>query len=148
MLSTVLPENSVIQLDGALSADAKYSGVTYEGVYGGTFAYGDLLYLNDADGRWELADANAEATAGLVMLGIAVDAGNDGDTRTIFLYGFFREDDWNWNVGDTLFVHTTAGDMTQTAPSGAADIIRVVGCATDDANTIFFNPSQDWFEHA
>jgi hypothetical protein len=147
MLAATLAENDIIQLEELLSADAKYSGIACNGVYGATHAYGDLLYLNNDDGRWELADADAEATCSS-QLGIALEAGNDGDTKKVFLYGYIREDDWNWTtVGAPLFVHTTDGDMVETAPSAAADIIRVVGYVKD-ANSIFFNPGPDWFEHA
>lgn len=137
-----------IDLTEALDADGKYSGFTCQGVYGDTLAYGDLIYLNDDDQRWEKADADAKATAGPVQLGIALESGTDGQSKLVFLWGFIREDDWAWNVGDTLFVSTTAGAMQQTAPSGSADIVRAVGNAHDDADTIFFSPSQVWLEIA
>jgi hypothetical protein len=146
LLATTLAENDIIQLEELLSADAKYSGIACNGVYGATLAYGDLIYLNNDDGRWELADADAAATCSS-QLGIALEAGNDGDTKKILMYGYIREDDWNWaTVGAPLFVSATDGDMTETAPSGATDIIRVVA-TVKSADSILFNPSPDWFEH-
>lgn len=139
---------SVAGLDFEESLSAgEYAGITCQGVYGDTLVFGDLIYLNDDDTRWELADADAEVSAGPVILGIALESGGDGDSRLVLLKGFVCLAAWNWNVGDALFVHTTAGDMTQTAPSGAADIIRIVGWAHDDADTIYFSPSADYFEH-
>ena len=58
---------------------------------GATVAFGDLVYLATTDQRWELTDADAEATAGDVMLGIGITGGNDGDTGLILLEGFIRE---------------------------------------------------------
>ena len=146
MLANTLAENDLIQLEELLSADAKYSGIACNGVYGATLAYGKLIYLNNDDGRWELADADAAATCS-PQLGIALEAGNDGDTKKVFLIGYIREDDWDWaTVGAPLFVSATDGDMTQTAPSGTGDVIRTVGYAKT-ADSIFFNPSPDWFEH-
>ena len=146
LLASTLAENDLIQLEELLSADGKYSGYGCNGVYGDTFAYGDLLYLNNDDGRWELADADQETTCS-PQLAIALEAGNDGDTKKILLYGYIREDDWDWTtVGAPLFVSTTDGDFQEAAPSGAGDIIRVAGYVKD-ANSIFFNPSGVWIEH-
>ena len=136
-----------IKLDSLLSVDGKYSGITCDGVLGATLAFGDLVYLNTTDQRWELADADAEATGGDVMLAIVLAAGIDGNTRLLLLQGFIREDDWNFtSYGQTLFMSCTAGDMTATAPSTTGDIVRVVGYASTFADQIYFNPSGTWIE--
>ena len=139
-----------LKLDSLLSADGKYSGITCDGVLGATLAFGDLIYLNTADQRWELADADAEATAGDVMLALVLAAGNDGDTRLLLLQGFIREDDWNFtSYGQAMFVSLTAGDMTQDV-SGytTGDIVRVIGHASTFADQIYFNPNGTWLEVA
>lgn len=139
-----------IKLDSLLSADGQYSGVTCDGVLGDTLAFGDLVYLNTADQRWELADADAETTAGDVMLAIVLAGGDDGDTRLLLLQGFIREDDWNFtSYGQALFVGLTAGDMVQDI-SGytTGDVVRVIGHASSFANQIYFNPSGTWLEIA
>lgn len=139
-----------IKLDSLLSADGKYSGITCDGVLGATLAFGDLVYLNTTDQRWELADADAEATAGDVMLAIVLAAGNDGDTRLLLLQGFIREDDWNFtSYGQALFVGLTAGDMVQDVSAyTTGDVVRVVGHASTFADQIYFNPSGTWREVA
>jgi len=139
-----------VKLDSLLSADGKYSGVTFDGVLGATLAFGDLVYLNTTDQRWELTDADAEATSGDVMLALVLAAGNDGDTRLLLLQGFIREDDWNFtSYGQPLFVGLTAGDMVQDV-SGftTGDTVRVVGYASSFADQIYFNPSRTWLEVA
>ena len=139
-----------IDLTETLDADGKYSGFTRQGVYGATIAYKELIFLNTADQRWEKAQADAEATSGDVMLGIALESGNDGDSKLVFLWGFLREDDYNFtSYGQALFIDAgTAGVMTQTKPSTSTNIVRVVGYADDDADTIFFCPSPVWLEIA
>lgn len=139
-----------VKLDSLLSADGKYSGITCDGVLGATLAFGDLVYLNTTDQRWELADADAEATAGDVMLAIVLAAGNDGDTRLLLLQGFIREDDWNFtSYGQALFVGLTAGDMVQDVSAyTTGDVVRVVGHASTFADQIYFNPSGTWREVA
>ena len=142
-----------IKIDSSLSVDSAsgtYSGITCDGVLGATLAFGDLVYLNTADQRWELADADVEATSGDVMLAIVLAAGNDGDTRLLLLQGFVREDGWNFtSYGQALYVGLTAGDMVQDA-SGytTGDIVRVVGYASTIADQIYFNPSGTWLEVA
>ena len=136
-----------LKLDSLLSADGKYSGITCDGVLGATLAFGDLVYLNTTDQRWELADADAEATAGDVMLAIVLAAGIDGDTRLLLLQGFIRENDWNFtSYGQALFVSSTAGDITATKPNVPGDIVRVIGYASTFADQIYFNPSGTWIE--
>jgi len=139
-----------LKLDSLLSADGKYSGLTCDGVLGATLAFGDLVYLNTTDQRWELADADAEATAGDVQLAIVLVAGVDGNTRLLLLQGFVREDDWNFtSYGQALFVSCTAGDMTQDVSAyTTGDIVRVVGHASSFADQIYFNPSGTWLEIA
>ena len=136
-----------IKLDSLLSANAKYSGITCDGVLGATLAVGDLVYLNEADSRWELADADTETTSGDVMLAIVLAAGVNGNTRLLLLQGFVRLNAWNFtSYGHALFVSCTAGDITATAPSGSGDIVRVVGYASTFADQIYFDPSKTWLE--
>jgi hypothetical protein len=48
-----------------------------------------------------------------------------------------------------LYVSTTLGDMSSTAPSGTGDIVRVVGHSINGSGRVlFFNPSNDWIEIA
>lgn len=136
-----------VKYDEALSASGTYDGKTVDGVMGATVTFGDLVYLATSDQRWELTDADAEATAGDVMLGIVIIGGDDGDTGLLLLEGFIRNDDWNFtSYGQCLFISVTAGDMSQTAVAGDTDIHRVVGYAHDNADTIYFRPDNLWVE--
>ena len=51
-------------------------------------------------------------------------------------------------AGDKVYLSTTAGAFTLTAPSGTTGyIVRVVGHLVNPANSIiYFNPSNDWVE--
>jgi hypothetical protein len=102
-----------------------------------------------ADSRWELADADAEATT-KGLLGICVlAAAGDASATTMLLIGNIRADGVfpTLTVGAPVFVSTDVGDIQVAAPSGAADCIRIIGQAiTVDA--LWFCPSPDWFEHS
>lgn len=139
-----LAENTGIALDPAGSADGKYSGITVVATAGYTQAFGDLNYLAVADSRWELTDADASATSGPVMLGMVVSPGTDGTACTILLQGIIRADAKfpALTVGAPVYVGETAGAIQVAIPTGADNIIRVVGFALT-ADEIYFNPSQD-----
>jgi hypothetical protein len=148
-LQPQLAENAPILFVAAGSADGKYSGLATPGTAGATLAFGDLCYLAVADSRWELADADAEATAGGVLLGICVlAAAADGDPTRMLLVGNVRADAAfpTLTIGAPAYVGVTAGDIQVAQPSGTDDVIRVVGHAKT-ADELFFNPSRDWITH-
>ena len=148
LMAQVLLENDAIKLDAALSADGKWNGITRTGTAGATLAFGDVCYFAVADNRWELADADSAAKA-QGLLGICVlAAANDGDATNMLLIGMVRADTAfpSFTVGAPVFLSTTDGDLTSTAPSGTGDIIRIVGQAWT-ADELWFCPSPDFFEY-
>jgi hypothetical protein len=109
---------------------------------GYTNALFDLVYLN-ADGEWYEADADATGTS-INMLGLALEVSSDGAALNVALPGcFIRDDTWTWTIGGPLYASGTLGAMTQTAPSGSGDVVRVVGFAVT-ADVVFFQPSPDY----
>jgi len=150
IFSADLQENIGIELDAALSADGKYCGITEDGTAGATLAFGDLVYLQTSDSRWELASANDAATGCGFKLGICVlAAAADGNATRVLLYGKVRADTAfpTLTIGAPVYVSTTAGDIQVAAPSGSTDIVRVVGYG-NTADELHFCPSNDWFELA
>ena len=108
----------------------------------GSTTQGELCYYTSS-GTWVAADADAAGTAGGVLLAIAL--GTDPDVDGMLLRGMYTLDHDPGTVGDELYVSTTAGDITSTAPSGTGDIVRVVGYCLDSTNgQIWFNPSNDF----
>jgi len=135
-----------IKLDAVLSGDAKWSGTTMSGTLGATIAFGDLMYLNANDSRWELVDANLSDGYDK-MLGICLDAGDDGDATEILLQGKVRAAVFPaFTVGSVLYMSETAGDLTHTQPSTADVCIRTLGHAVT-AEDLYFNPSNDYIVH-
>jgi lipopolysaccharide export system protein LptA len=123
--------------DGDAAGDIVY--------FGGTtgMEVGEIYYLTSS-GTWALADADAEATA-KGMLAVAL--GGSSDTDGMLVRGFVTLDHDPGTVGDTLFLSTTAGLATATAPSGNGDIVRVIGYCLDSTNgQIYFNPDGTFVE--
>ncbi len=145
-----LGENASIALDPAGSADGKYTGITVTGTAGATVAFGDLITLDKDDSRWELVDISVAAAAtgdARGIMGMAVSAGNDGDTITILLHGIIRADA-NFpalTIGAAVYA-STSGDIVVTQPSTTDYVIRLVGYALT-ADEIYFNPENDWITH-
>ena len=135
-----------IKLDAVLSADAKWSGITTSGTLGATIAFGDLCYLNANDSRWELVDANLSDGYDK-QLGICLDAGNDGDTTEMLVFGKVRAAAFPaFTVGSQLYMSETAGDLTHTVPTTADCCVRAVGVAIS-AEDLLFQPSNDYLIH-
>ena len=125
--------------DGDSNGDVVFIGGTTSMTTG-------ALYHYKSDGTWELADADSAATCD-GLLGIAL--GASSDTNGVLLRGMVTIDHDPGAVGDVLFVSTTAGDITATAPSGSGDIVRVVGYCLDASNgQIWFNPDGAFVEVA
>ena len=108
---------------------------------------GNLVYLR-TNGTWADADADAANTS-TTLLGIALGANNGAGVllRGTFTLNSAVSDVGN-NQGVPLYVSTTAGVITTTAPSGSGDIVRVVGYNLGDDDEIWFNPDNTWVEIA
>jgi len=123
--------------DGNAIGDVVYFGGTTSMTIG-------TIYHYKSDGTWEQADADAVATSD-GLLGVAL--GSASDTSGMLLRGMVTLDHDPGAVGDVLFLSTTAGDATATAPSGNNDIVRVIGyCLHASAGNIWFNPDNTFVE--
>lgn len=148
----IMAENAAILMDPAMSADGKYNGITRAGTAGTALAFGDLVYLDPTDSRWELVDANSAAGAdgdarGVIGICVLAAAG-DGSATTILLYGIVRADTAfpTMTVNNPMYISETAGDITGTQPTTADVVIRVVGFGLT-ADELFFCPSPDYITH-
>ena len=102
---------------------------------------GKLMYLDTA-GVWKYADADAVATGGSELLGIAL-----GTTvaQGLLVRGFFNAGtiEGSFVQGGPAYVSEVAGTIDFTAPSASGDFVRVIGQGTNTANIIYFAPSLD-----
>jgi hypothetical protein len=89
-----------------------------------------------ADGHFEEADADAGAS--MPCVAIATETGTG--TKDVLLRGYIRDDSWDWTPGGLIYVSTTQGGLTQTAPSNPSDVVQVVGWAWS-ADIMIFEPS-------
>lgn len=126
-----------IHLDTYPNSDHDYSGFTFEDTAGANIAFPNVVYKDSvANARWELADADADTTA-YRFLALATASISDGAAGVLLHWGFVRDDTWNWTPGKAIYLSTTAGSMSQTAPSGADDMVIVLGWAISPDVMIF-----------
>lgn len=121
---------------GALASDDTYEGNAITGLNAGaTIAQWEAVYLGGSS-TWLLADADGSGT--IPARGLAVAAYSSTDPATILVVGTVRNDTWAWTPGGTIYLSTTAGGLTQTAPSTSDDNVQQVGYALT-ADVAFFN---------
>lgn len=146
-----LGENTSLALDPAGSADGKWTGISITATAGYTQAFGDLVYLDPTDSRWEACDANSAAGAdgdSRGILGMVVSAGTDGNPCTILLQGVIRADAKfpTFTINNPIYVSETASEVTQTQPTTTDVVIRIVGSALT-ADEMYFCPDRTWITH-
>ena len=111
--------------------------------FGGTTSMdnGKIYYYN-ASGGWTIANADALADSkGL----LAVALGDDSDTDGMLIRGMVTLDHDPGAVADVLYLSTTDGEASSTAPSGNNHVVRTLGYCLDASNgQIYFNPSNDF----
>ena len=104
------------------------------------------IYYYTSGGAWELADADAVSSASGML---AVALGESSATSGMLLRGMVTLNHDPGTRGDTLFLSTAVGSASATAPSGAGDIVRVIGYCLDSSNgQIYFNPDGAFVEVA
>lgn len=137
--------NGDLQIDATPNTDDTWNGKSTNTFNaGGTIAQFDCVYLTSSS-TWALTDADAIGTAGNVLIMMAGASGTvSNPLRVIEPGSWVRNDAWNWTVGGVLYLDTAvAGGLTQTAPSGEDDVVKIVGYAVT-ADVIYFDPSVNW----
>ena len=130
-----------------------YQGtVLYSEIAGGTITFGQLCYRTNAE-TWALADATAIASSATHMLGICVKSSTATNPTSILINGFVETTNYATILksGEPLYMATTAGSITKTAPTTAGNIVRLIGNTFWDSNlqgmiVIHFNPDRSWIE--
>ena len=109
---------------------------------GGSLTAGNLYYYNSS-GVWVDADADSTSTStGMLAFALGTSA-SDG----MLVRGYIINSGFSTTTGDIVYVSTTAGGVTTTAPSGSGDVIRIVGYSIDGTNEIiYFSPDNTWVE--
>ena len=121
--------NKILDFATSLSTDDTYIGTTRSGRNNsGGVTQWDAVYLNGSS-QWVLADANGSST--YPCRGLAVATATTGNATTVITRGTVRNDAWAWTPGGNIYLSTTPGGLTQTAPATTGDKVQVIGYALD-----------------
>jgi hypothetical protein len=122
--------------------------ITVENNTGSSLSKGDICYISGDDTgvpEVTLADADAAATAigELVVIAETITTGNSGAAKREGLITGLS----GFTANTVQYLSTTAGDTTETVPSGSGDIVRVLGYSRITTE-LMFAPSNSWVEVA
>ena len=139
-----LASGKKIEITSILTDNDTCTGIIAIFTSGAIMNLGEVGYLKTADSRIWKALATGTATMPAIALAYAVPI--TPASCLYLLLGFMRHDAWDWTPGGLLYVdRTTAGALTQTAPSTSGDQVQVEGIAIT-ADIILFNPSYELVE--
>jgi lysophospholipase L1-like esterase len=111
----------------ALGTDDTFEGNQLTGLNNsGGVTQWDAVYLNGSS-QWVLADANGSGT--YPARGLVSATASTGNASSVITRGTVRNDAWSWTPGGQLYLSTTAGSLTQTAPSTSGDKVQQIGFA-------------------
>ena len=99
------------------------------------------VYMWDSSEQWGTANAGAVGTASGLM-GIATATASAPD---VLVSGIIQVAAAPGAAGDVLYLDIINGTLTNAAPTGSGEIVRVMGHNLG-GNRIYFNPSSDWLE--
>ncbi len=136
-----LVDDTTPQLGGGL--DLNDNNITIELDGGQTIPIRALcvLRIDLTDGEIYLANAN-DANRSTSMMVMAQEAGSDGSTTTFITYGPVSGFT-GLTTGDVYYMSNSVGGIQNTAPTGSAHHVRVIGYALS-ATVLFFDPSKTW----
>ena len=115
--------NSVTSdLNGAIEFTAKNDE-------GSTLTKGTVVYINGISGnKATVAKADASDPAKMPAFGIVAEDANDNANTIVFTFGtLYNLDTSAFNAGDTLYVSTTAGELTNVKPAGESNLLQNIG---------------------
>lgn len=107
---------------------------------GSAVTFGQVGHLNTS-GEFILGDADGGPDLPIYYI-VAENSIANSSSGQFLMFGLIRDDSWNWTVPGVVYLSTTAGTLTQTAPTSDDDIITRVGWA-ETADIIMFKPSID-----
>jgi hypothetical protein len=138
--------NNITYYEANLGTANVAGEVVYFG--GGTgLTAGNLVYLNSS-GNWADADADATGTS-TGLLGIALSTTGAAGVLVRGNARFTANGSYTAmsTIGAQLYISATAGAFTQTAPSSAGQIVRIIGYVESTANDqLYFCPDTTWIQ--
>jgi hypothetical protein len=104
----------------------------FKGQAGEALSKGDVVYISGISGNTTVVSkADADDAAKMPAFGIIAEDANNNASATVYTFGSLTGlDTSSFSEGDELFVSTTAGGLTDTAPTGESSAIQKIAKVT------------------
>jgi hypothetical protein len=106
--------------------------ILFKGQAGEALSKGDVVYISGISGNTTVVSkADADDAAKMPAFGIIAEDANNNASATVYTFGSLTGlDTSSFSEGDELFVSTTAGGLTNTAPTGESSAIQKIAKVT------------------
>lgn len=106
--------------------------VVFKAQAGEALQIGDVVYISGISGNTTVVNkADADDPAKMPAFGLAADNVNNNTSIEIYTFGTLSNlDTSSYSEGDELFVGTTAGALTDTAPTGESSLVQKIAKVT------------------
>ena len=113
-------DDNKVEVSGAIIFQAKA---------GEALAKGDVVYVSGVSGNEPVVSkADADDASKMPAYGLAEDAASLNAAVNVVTFGTLYDlDTSSFSAGDTVYVSTTAGELTATKPTGESSLIQNVG---------------------
>jgi len=144
-MSLNLPQGANVKFTDAITQDSidddDHQGIIMTFTAGSTITQYSPVYLGTDD---EVHECDADAIATMPAIGVSLNTSNvtDGNPIEVMLLGLIRNEDWTdfGTNGAPVFVSTSVGDLSNTAPSGDDDVVQIIGHSVGE-KLLFVQPS-------
>jgi hypothetical protein len=129
------------ELTGELTAGefiGNLRGATlFKGQAGEALSKGDVVYISGISGNTTVVSkADADDAAKMPAFGIIAEDASNNASATVYTFGSLTGlDTSSFSEGDELFVSTTAGTLTATAPTGESSKLQKIAKVTRSDNS-------------
>jgi hypothetical protein len=116
-----------------LDREIRVSGAIVTMQVGENITAGQLLYMDSTSGKAKIADADASGKAPAVAM--ALETGTDGKYIDVILFGYIYDRSKSFTEGGIVYLSTSPGATTQTAPGGGNN--QTLGVAISQTEWVF-----------
>lgn len=125
------------------TSDHEYDGIIITGIAEIAISFGEVISFDSVSNKWELADYDTLSTI-TGTIGIAVESVSADESLDILIWGLIKDSTFpSMSADETMFISDTAGNIVNTASSGAG-YFKSIGSALE-SDVLFLNPDNIYY---
>jgi len=136
----VTSPGEALEVDGNIEITGEFIGdlrgpITFKAEAGENLTLGDAVYISGVSGQTPIVSkADADDASKMPAFGLVEATTTSGNPCTVITFGTFIGYDTvntnnspTWALGDTLYIDTTPGGLTNVPPTGESSLIQNIG---------------------